>query len=406
MTSHRSEPGTLFPCASGVIAGLLAGVISGAASAAEWYLVPGAEVRTVYHDNFTLASIGGRSVWGTLLELQSEVGVRTEVSGLALTPRLEINRYPGDGEFDSNDPSVALTAYRTLERGELRLDGAYTRDTTLRRGLDETGSELESTGVVQRRVRRERIHISPSWSHALTERADLRVGVAHTDLSYQDVGASGLVDYTYTLVDVALDYRLSERDALSGSVFFSRFDVPDLSGETDDIGVLAGYGRAITEWLRASAAVGVRHSELEFLDAGVSRTDTDVGLLFDLNVAATYELTELEANINRSVSPTGGGSSVERTTVTVSAKRKIAPRLNAVVRVRALTEELVGGAGQNRDRDLIRLRAQLAYRLTPTLRVVPSYTYTRQDRKGRGIADDHALWLALEYRGRKRWLSR
>lgn len=368
--------------------------------AAEWFVEPLLRVATTYNDNFRLTSASEQEAYLGVVDLRAAIGRRTETSEFTLTPQASFLRF-NDGTLDTEDQSLKLASYLETERSRFALDGAFVRDTSLTGDPDEPfgDGELIGSGVVQRRVRRETLNLKPSWTYAITERDDVTLGFEHTDVSYDQGNQLGLVDYDYNTVSVAGVHALSEVDRVSATAIASRFEAGQVRASSTDYGVLIGYERDFTETLTASAAAGLRQTRVRSASTGVPSKSDDTGLLVNLGLSKRLERGTLDLTYNRSISPTGTGSVVERDALSANITHRFTQRLTGVLSGDLLWDDDTSGQNSSLQRQLSRLRARLQWRWTRELSLVGAYRYTRQEREARGTeADSHAFTVSVVYR--------
>lgn len=371
------------------------------ASAAEWSAAPDAGIIGTYNDNILLSTDPKVSVFGTLLDLRADLGVRSERSALVVTPRLRFSRYPGEAGLNSNDLFLALASSHTFERGELALDANIIRDTTLT-------SELLTTGRVVEGDRRNSVDVRPSLEYAISERTAIDLGYRYTTVDYQEPPVTTrLFDYDYQIAEGQGTYRLSERDDTFTTLFASDFDVPDLRSTTRSYGALLGYARALSESLSGSLALGAARSNVEFAGPSGREDDSSIDPVWDARLTKKYEWAVLDAHLSRGLFPSGDGVLLRRDQLDMS----VGARFSALLRGHATVFAFRNRSLQNRtrvvDRDVLQVSIGIARQLSPHWALSGEYRFTRSEPKSiGGSAESNAVLIRLNYSGRKWAMSR
>ena len=90
-----------------------------------------------------------------------------------------------------------MNSFHKLERSRLGLDLGFIKDTTL-------DSQLEATGLVFGRVRRQTINASPNWTWFFDERTQLSANYTYSDVQYKNAGGTGFVNYNLNAGQLSL----------------------------------------------------------------------------------------------------------------------------------------------------------------------------------------------------------
>lgn len=311
MRRSNSQVRYLMLCAAGT-------TLCSHALAAEWQVVPSANIGTSYADNPRLLPSGGSSSEGAVGEINASLRRLTETTELSLRPRLYSSHYSDDDSL-SSDNQYLTAGYRWLgERSEWKSEAGLTRDTTLT-------SELGETGLVQTNRRRQATTFSVAPSVMLTERVSGGIQMYLLDNRYHDAELTGLVDYRYTALSLFSSMTLSDAGssftvtAQSGNL---SADIPG-SGDTRDGTLRLSW--TYQPWLLWTVSLSGGPSVVE-TDAG-----NDSGAVFDAEIKRQGERWSLVTTAGRSLSPTGRGVLTRRDQVTLRLNRSITERLSATV---------------------------------------------------------------------------
>jgi len=406
--------------------------------AAEYSVKPRAQLSAEFDDNKLLRNSVNTprhdSVVGSILDISAELAIATETSTLNLTPRGRLARYteytetnkignqtldrPVDLDYDN--VYVDFGGKREFERVVLEMEGNYTRDTVL---TSETLADQPS-GFRLVNTPHQSISVNPSVTYEVSERNALKFSGSYADVTYEE--APGYSDYTYQLASLTDLHKLTERDEITGTVFYSRFEAPEpdqpltllvTSNQSDNIGFQAGYTRIFSETLKGSIGAGFISSDLEFaqfinLPTGlteITREKTsDIGLLLDASLEKEFENTTLNGTYSRSVSPSGYAAQDTRDALRLSAIHNFTERLESGMFFDyTQSESQGGGTAGTQQRDYLRLEARLRYRLSEYWSLIGSYIYSRQDSDNAPeAAESNAALVSLSYDGQKWSMSR
>lgn len=378
-----------------VLACLILALSSQGISAAEWSAKPIVYAGAEFNDNKRLTTLPHDSVLGGIFDASAQLAVATEASSLNLVPRVRLSFYTPDREtdLDSEDIFFDFSGNHTRERALWKLNGNYTRDTTLT-------SELETTGLTQVNRQRQSIYLAPSVDYAIAEKNTLQLGFGYTDVVYEDAQRTGLVDYTYKTASLTDTHQLSEFEQVNGTLFVSRFEAPESSTTTDSLGLQLGYTRTFSESLKASLAIGFIASEIELIEK-----TRDVGPLFDVSVEKKLEATVFTGIYSRAVSPTGSGTQDTLDRLRLSVNHKISEQLDANLGFSFVQSETQAAIAGDASRDYARLDARIRYRLTEFWSLIGGYSYSRAE-GSLEPADSNGILLTLAYEGEKWAISR
>jgi len=296
---------------------------AGGGDAAEWSAEPSIALKGEYNSNLTLSNIPGE-VWGHWVSPSVRFAgstERLEVSGKAAS---DFVTYYGDQNRSLTNLYFPVTARYTMEQDVLAFDGGFTRDNTLM-------SELRQTGAVLSFTQRNSLSMSPSWSHAVTDKLSLQTGYQFMNASYEN-GTRLLLTGSYSKVDIQdaglsignTGASLSISHAFSEATSATMFGGPKFLDQTQTIGstsqssnqVIWTFGGSIrTKWEDAQASLdGSRDVNVSGLGV-LLRTDR-------LGTSLSKDLTE-----NLTISLAGAVYLIQSVPVQGSATRIAETRL-------------------------------------------------------------------------------
>ena len=274
--------------------------------AKELYFKPSIRVTGEYDDNKRLLSerfeeVVDTATYGVITSFDGIMGVRSDLYDINLDAKVNINRYFGDFNLDSDDVFLNLTSGINInERNRLGLEGKYTRDTTLT-------SELDVTGFVQENIPRELWSITPDWTFNLSESKFIQANYSHTEVSYEQSQSlfqnQRLFDFVTDSASITFVHQWNE--SLQNYATFSAlyFDVPEIGRETDEYTISVGTEYNISETWTAGMSVGGRFTHTDF----TFQSDDAQGLIFSFNTDKQFETGSISAGYSRSTSPQGNG---------------------------------------------------------------------------------------------------
>ena len=366
--------------------------------AAEWYVEPAVGLTLTHNDNIFLRRTAIVDTSGAILNLDANIGARTERKGISLNTRFQFNEYSDSDALDTNNQFYNLASYYSAERGTWRLNGYYHRDSSVT-------SELEDTGVVQDNFRVKRSGVIPSWEHAFTGQTSLRVSYSDLDVDYERAAVlEGLFDFDTQRLNGTLTHQLGPTSNVFLTVYGFTQDVPQISSENDGYGATGGFGHAFSETLRVTLGAGVYRANLENTVAGVRLESDDTGTLLNASLEKQFELTTFGIAISQFVTPTGRGNLEQRRQLRISLQHRLTPTLTLSIPALAFRSEPSGGV--RRDRSYYRVRPRLRWRVTRVWDFDASYRYIRSKTSGTDAAESNAVFATLTYNWPRTALAR
>jgi hypothetical protein len=383
-----------------------------------------------YNDNITLSPDEEDEVWGTILVPSLRANYLTETLELRGRAALEIERYSGDDELDTENQFYDwFSRYQATERNTLALSASFRRESILRVGrvteavggqaatrpipatppipptppipgtsATPGGEETVDIGLVNRQVQRDSLLVSPSWTWRVTERSRLTLNYRFDDVSYPDAEpVDRLVDHNSHRGGGTLGYRLTERDEVTGTLTYTRANFEDEPSDRtyDDWALTAGISRDFSETLNGTLEGGVRFTSFE--RDGEDEED-DTGYLIRLRLRQRGELTLLDLRAEHDLVPSGAGALLETNRIALLIDRKLTPRFSASFLAEYFQQDsLEEEAGTSDERRFYRLNPALRWHWTPELEMDLGYRYVNQERDDES-AVSNAAFITLSYR--------
>jgi len=377
-----------------LVAALLCGLFSSAASAEKWYWEPVFSVRTGYDDNIRLVTSNEESAFNTHLAADARFGFRTEVSDVKFQTALRTHQYAGLDDLDYNEALFGVDASLRRNLDTFELDASVLRDSS-------RTSELSTSGSVRTSIPRVKVYIGPSWSRQLTEKTQLQLGYAYSDVSYDNKSGTSLTDYRYDTANIGLVHKLSENTDLQTTLLGSYYEADDIYSKSENFGFQVGLSRRFTETLSASVALGLTHTTSFFENsAGQRDEESDVTPLVSISFNKDWERSSLNGSISTSESPSGEGRMLRRNSVKLNLKRKLTERVNFSLNNVYYSNETAGGRTISGDeRTYFSIEPKLSWRASRWWTITGSYRYRSQEytESSDGVADSNAVYLNVRY---------
>lgn len=365
---------TVFACA-----------VATSAQAAVWSATPWGTLQAEYTDNVQL--IPGYSNW--IVGGVANAGVRAQLTDeygyLRLSPSLRSTRYDSPEPLNADDQLFNLAWLRRGERSEWRVDGNWTRDTTLT-------SELDVSGLVQGRKRRVANYIAPSYTYVLSPRQTLGANVAYTKVNYKDAAFTGLVDYDYVNAGFNWGYQWSEKTTISSLLFASRMEAQQVDNRLESSGAQVRLTTSFSERWSGVFSVGGRHTEGNTL-----RTGSAQGWLAEARANRKDDYGSWEAAISRTIDPSGVGTLVQRDQLVLKREHDLSPLWHIGMSA-YLIENKDMQASVSRNRRYHNGVVRLSRVVTPDWHLDFTYSYDWQKySQGVGEAERNRILLGIRY---------
>ncbi|MES9962296.1 MAG: hypothetical protein ABW116_02045 [Candidatus Sedimenticola sp. 20ELBAFRAG] len=369
--------------------------IPGVVQAGQWYFEPDASVRMGYDDNARFSSTNPEGSFSLTGTAQSDFGYRGDHSELTGVASWSSRRFDNLPDLDTDDQSLSLDLKTESELSQFGLQVMFDRDSTLT-------SELESTGLVQVSSRRERSHMKPYWQHDINERTQLNFAYDHTDVSYDDAAATGLVDYIHSTGNLGLTYQLLENTQLSFSVFGGNFEADAVNTEVDTLAFHAGAIHRFSETFTANLSVGVAANEASFKDSLDQMTShNNSATLLDAGLTKEWESSRFELSASITETPSGHGRLLRRKALGMKLQTDYSERLNIALNAKIFRNK--SGGGMNvaaSDRNYFSVTPRFAYELSEWTSLTGEYRYRSQEftSNNNSSAESNAFFVSLRYR--------
>jgi hypothetical protein len=361
------------------------------AARAEVSVTTEANMALEYNDNIRLATEAAQATMGRYASAGADLSIAGPQQEFRLHPSVRAQRYSETPVLDNDDYFLDLSLDRELERSTLRLQGNYYRDTTL-------ANDLDTTGLVEIGVRRERSGVTPGLTLELTPQSRLDLDLGYDRVVYgKDTLFGATIDYDYDSGSLGYTRELGEDDRLSLTWSASRLDAPDISNRTYHQDVQLDYATALTDTLHAVATLGVQRSRFA---QGARPVQEDTGGLIGFRLNGEWEYHTLDLALTRTVEPSGTGTLMQSDDLSVALVTDLTDRLSANLNLLLSDRTDLQGIDANAERVLGQLQLGLNWTMSESWFLSTMYRYTRQRYEhGTLEADSGAVILALNYGG-------
>jgi hypothetical protein len=387
-------------------------------SAAEWSMKPTLDLKAGYDDNIRMTTDNKVSSAVGTVSPSAVFSVTTPNSGASGSARFDFRRYEDDSNLDDNNSYFNLDLHHDRERSRLGLGLGFTRDTTL-------DSQLEATGLVFDRVRRQSITASPNWTWALDERTQFGVGYTYNDVEYKNAGDTGFVNFNVNSGQLFLNRAVNERTSASLSLSRTRSD-NDNDVKSTNTSIRAGGSYRFSETLSTSLSAGLRYTEVDFSQStlipvfipgiptpvGFLQSQRDVsksdsGYVFSGSITRTFLRGQVSLSASRDISNDINGTPREVRRLSFSNLYRFSETLSGQLQLQLYNTESGNGFGQTDNRNYYAVTPSISWKFAQFWSLSGSYRYRLQTfDNSSDEAIGNAAYLTLTYRWPKIAVSR
>ena len=200
---------------------------------------------------------------------------------------------------DRDDPSLNLGWKHDYETGQFGV-------TALLNDQSTRVSEFTDSGLVSGDNTKKSRSMSVNWLNRLSDRTSLTLAGVATNVTFDGLNTTGLVNYRNESINTKLSYILSEKTEIFTQLSFSQYkpeDVNSLNSETKSIDF--GLIWNANEKLNVTASAGVNETKSE---SNIQSTSNNKSWQALLSMQYTTLRTNSHLSISRSQSPGSTGS--------------------------------------------------------------------------------------------------
>ena len=373
---------------------ILVFVSFGAAFAADVTLTPSLSLRGEYNDNIDFSRTNKQDDYIGTVSPGLTFGYATDVLDFGARATVDVVRYMDQTNQDNERQNYGLDAsYRMFERLSIRANGSYVKDTTL-------DTELQETGLVERRSDRERYGGGGGLSFQISEVADIGIDYSYTRTDYD------LIDYTDSKrhsVSLPLNYSFNNRlDTFTLRPYYRNLEDSDET-KIDDYGLSLGLAHTFTETLKGSATAGVRYTEREEQPSG--RSDDDWGGTADVSLDKSWQTASASLGYSLDLDYTAEGELIEVDRFSLSTSKMLTSRFSVLLSGSLYFTKSIG-TPRNTDRRYYEVTPSLNYMITENHSLVLAYIYSNEHDKmltNDQDRDRNMVWLTLNFNFPQKW---
>ncbi len=381
--------------------------------AAEYYVQPVASIAAEEDSNLDLqpASQGPvSSNTGYIGDVAALFGIATPDSDTTIRPRIDYREYPSDSPDDRLEEWLDLNSAYRAERGRASVYLSFQR-------RDEFNAELNSaeynpygpvsptspeTGRTLTGVTRTSLLLLPNYSYYLTPLTTIGVSAIYQMLNYSPNNSFDAVDFNYAQAKLFVQWALNQKNDLTAGVYGSDYKAVHYDSDAVAEGATLGLHTNWTPLLDTNATVIYQRTRVDTaIPLPLHATENPWGASF----AAAYktQLDQFRINVDRLITPSGGGGIYVNEQAQFQYVRELTPRLEFTGAMIALKNHGLTSNVSGDDRTFLRTAVEMKWMVTPTFFVQAGYQYMweKYEVNPDGAANNR-VYVAFGYQGRNR----
>lgn len=343
--------------------------------AAEWSAEPSLGIKGEYNSNLLLSSFPHDDVWGHWVSPGVKFAGSTEALEVSGKVAADFVRYYGGTERSLTNLFFPLSVRYKADRETFNLEGSFTRDNTLM-------GELRQTGVVLSFTQRNLWNLSPSWTHALTERLSLQAGYQYSNATYENGLSLGLVNYTVQGGSGGLSYQLTELDEVRLTGSYTNFHAPQANGLRSEIyGGQIALTHNVSESITALLSGGPKFVTSTVDVTGSARTQQTVWA-FNGTLRKKWDDAAIQLEVSREIYPSGFGLLLQTDRLGVSGSKNLTERLTLSLGtyvLQASSVALQAGAASFPENRYVNVSPHVTWKLSQWWALDLNYTYAHRN---------------------------
>jgi len=391
-------------------AGALIG-LAPASRAGNWELLPRLEAGGMWNDNYRLAELPGQQldVYGPYLDAQLAMDLLTPTSKLDIVPRVRWDNFPTDHADQSTDGFLDIDGDSKGQRSEILGVLQFSDQEVFYSdylpatfpGLALGQATTAPSGRITETTRQKLLRAAPEYKYDLTQRAhlDLNADVEHATYEQSVVEQ---IPYTSYTGSAGIGFDVSQRSVVTVTGLGTHFAPGTGGNNTNDYGAQAEWDLRQSQIALFYARLGVERSEAQTATAG---TVGNTGVTGGVGVDLRYQVTEVTADLVRSLIPTSQGVVMTDQELRFRILHAFYPKFSGFVGARGM--RLSGAADQAvlavTSEDYVTAEAGVDYQITENYRVEGAYDYAWQRFPGTPTATSNAIRLAIIYQPLSRY---
>jgi hypothetical protein len=357
------------------------------AQAADIDLVPSVALTTEYNDNVTFDDQDEDADFIGIATPSLKLDYSTELLDISATGALDAYGY-----YDNSDLNTihhryrADSRYKLTERSALKANLGFIKDTTLE-------SELEETGIVNRRVNRNRYDAGTGALYRISEVMNTDLGYRYSRVDYSSRGFEGSDTHTITFLlnrnldkginTISLKPRYAYRDSDRNQI--------------DDYTVSLGWTHRYTEIDILRVFLGVRYTEVEQKE---TRDEfSDWGGVADVSLKRSWEISSVLIGLSSDVRYDANGQAIQVNRLYWDLTKGLSYRWGLGLKG-GFYYTRSGEDFNDEDDFFFEITPSAYYRITENHTLQLAYSYAREDDEELSdsfVSDRNRLWLTLTF---------
>ena len=376
----------------GLAAAALIGVAApGVAFGADWHLNSGITEEFTYDDNYRLDPSNQQSLWG--FNTRPHVGIESHAprTDLYLNGSLNYGYFPDTTSQNSFDQSADVTLNHRATRDSLGVSANVSHETTRSTEAFDTGTNFTDASRIGTGA-------SGSWSHVLTERMSAGLGASASYVTYD---TNALDDYRNFSGGPFISYVLTEKDSVSFSGTYSRYDrLTGLSLTSDYVVGKGTWSHVFTPQLSGSVSGGANYTmtdeDVQNGPSVVSTTSNNVGYDAGATITYTEERASLSGTYTHTVVPSGLGRVQERNSVGLFANYRATPLVSVGFNTSFIQQDSADNTSGGRN--FVTAEPSLSWNFLPDWSARIAYRFRTQEQSGEGRAYSNGGVASVSWR--------
>jgi hypothetical protein len=377
------------------------------ANAADVFIQPNASIGAQTNSNLDLTPGGQGESTGYNASVASLIGIATPNSSFTIKPRLDYQDFPNDPGDDRLEEYLDFNGSWKGQRSSAAISGSYDH-------RDEFNAELQTatfdeinpvqptapqTGRTVSGGTRNSMYVAPSYTYDLTQLFAAGVSGLYQKVNYSPNDDARFVDFDYYQGKAFVVWTLNQKNDLTFGAYHNDYNATRFFSKASATGGSVDLNTAWSPLLTTRASVTYQRSDIEAgLPPGFDGSLNVWGGA--LSVVYKGEITQLRADLNRLITPSGGGSVYVADQAQVEYDRKLTQRLSFIGAViyeqdRALTANFAGDG-----RNYLRTLLDIKWMMTRTFYIQGGYSYIWQQYQiNPDGAANNRFYLRFGYQG-------
>lgn len=341
-----------------------------------------------FSDNVNATANGGESAVGLFLTPVARLSGKTETMDLSFSSLVNVIQYRGVSDRNAKSPALDFNLEKRFERSSLTASANYSRQ-------DTHTSEAEDTGLINTTGTRQAFSVSGGGQYQLTERDTLGLSGGASITSYDIPTFTDFQSYNW---QAQWSRQSNELRSFVASLTGTHFRPTGANARpSDTYGFQIGRDWQLTEKIRLDTLGGFRYQKSASTAAGgaTSGSGSDgLGTLFNASLTYEGETTSLSGNFSRTVSPSGGGSTLETDAVGVAVNHRMSEFV-AVSLSASGSRSGASGAGDSSGRQTWSIQPGIDWTLNENVTMSASVVHSSQTLGSQGAASTNTATITL-----------